>query len=217
MSAAAMPIPSRTDGNFAVPQAAQPLAFTGERMTGAISGQIEYEHLHRYCLARDYCAGLDVLDVASGEGYGAAMLAAIARTVVGVELDAESVRHAEASYYQGKDGSGVANLRFIQGDALAIPLSAHSVDVVVSFETIEHLSDISRFLDEVTRVLRPGGLLIISSPDRTVYSAPGSDPNPYHVREMTSTEFADTLADRFDHLSMIAQRPVLGSVMAAPG
>ena len=198
------------DGNFQVPQAPAPLPFTGERMTGAVSGQIEYEHLHRYCLARDYCAGRDVLDVASGEGYGTALLAAVARSAVGVELDAASVAHARASYEQ-------PGLHFEQGDALALPLPPASVDVVVSFETIEHLPDVGRFLDEIQRVLRPGGLLVISTPDRTFYSGPGSDPNPYHVLEMTGAEFRHTLGARFANLSVAAQRPVLGSVMAASG
>src|SRR5215469_18888369 len=89
---------TRTDGNFAVPCSATPLDFTGERMTSAIEGQIEFEHYHRYCLARDLCAGRDVLDVASGEGYGAAMLAGVARSVTGVEINPRSVRHAQTSY-----------------------------------------------------------------------------------------------------------------------
>lgn len=206
------PATTGTDGNFAIPQAPEPLAFTGERMTGAISGQIEYEHMHRYCLARDYCAGRDVLDVASGEGYGAALLAGVARSVVAVELDDASVRHAVASYC-----GGLSNLMFRQGDALAMPVEAASMDVVVSFETIEHLPDVGRFLDEIQRVLRPGGLLLISTPDRTVYSAAGSDPNPYHVLEMNAAEFRDTLAARFANLAVAAQRPALGSVVAAPG
>lgn len=84
--------------HIALARAAQPLPFTGERMTSAVGGQIEVEHLHRYLIARDLCRDKDVLDIASGEGYGSALLAQTARGVVGVEIDPQSVAHASASY-----------------------------------------------------------------------------------------------------------------------
>jgi GT2 family glycosyltransferase/SAM-dependent methyltransferase len=177
-------------------------------MTSAIEGQIEFEHYHRYCFARDLCDGCDVLDVASGEGYGAAMLASVARSVVGVEIDTAAVAHAQTNYR-------MPNLRFLHGDALELPLVDSSVDVVVSFETLEHLSDQTRFIHEVRRVLRPGGLFVVSTPDRAVYSAPGSDPNPYHVLELTESEFRSLLDISFAHNRVLSQRPVLGSVLAA--
>lgn len=198
----------RTDGNFRVPRPATPLAFTGERMTSAIEGQIEFEHYHRYCFTRDLCYGRDVLDVASGEGYGTALLAEVARTIVGVEIDADSVAHAQANYHG-------ENLRFLQGDALALPLPDASVDVVVCFETLEHLRSHERFMGEVRRVLRHDGLFIVSTPDRTVYSAPGSDPNPYHVLELTDPEFRTLLGSHFTHVEVMAQRPALGSLIAS--
>ena len=160
------------DGRFAVPRATISQDFTGERMTPSVTGQVAFEHYHRYCLARDLVAGRDVLDIASGEGYGAAILADVARSVVGVEIDEATVTHAIAAY-------NAPNLRYVQGDALAIPLPDASVDVVVSFETLEHLRDQNRFLLETRRVLRPNGLFIVSTPDRLVYSAPGQAPNPY--------------------------------------
>jgi GT2 family glycosyltransferase/ubiquinone/menaquinone biosynthesis C-methylase UbiE/glycosyltransferase involved in cell wall biosynthesis len=197
-----------TDGNFRVPRPATPLAFTGERMTSAAEGQIEFEHYHRYCLARDLCQGRDVLDVASGEGYGTALLAQVCRTIVGVEIDAKSVAHAEANYQAG-------NLRFLHGDALDLPLQDASVDVVVCFETLEHVASHERFIGEVRRVLRQDGLFIVSTPDRTVYSAPGSDPNPYHVLELTDPELRILLGSHFTHVEVMAQRPMLGSVVAS--
>lgn len=193
-------------GNFRVLRPDTALAFTGERMTTAVEGQIEFEHLHRYCLARDLCAGRDVLDVASGEGYGAAILAGPARSVVGVEIDPASVAHARTAY-------ALPNLRFEEGDAQKLPLPDDSVDLVVSFETLEHLDDPPAFLAEVRRVLRPGGLVIISTPDRGVYSAPGSDANPYHRVEYTPEEFAAELGRHFPQLALYRQRPVLGSAM----
>ena len=108
-----------------------PLDWTGERLTTGTSGQVEIEHLHRYFLARDLCRGLDVLDVAAGEGYGTALISQVARSVVGIEISAEAVRYATQAY------SGT-NIRFLEGDARRLPVDDACVDVVVSFETIEH-------------------------------------------------------------------------------
>ena len=126
---------------------------------------MEIEHLHRYFLARDLCRGLDVLDVAAGEGYGTALLAQVAHSVVGVDISAEAVAHA-AEAYRGP------NFRFLEGDARCLPLADASVDAVVSFETIEHLWEHNQFLAEVRRVLRPGGWLIVSSPERDSFTSP---------------------------------------------
>lgn len=197
----------KTSGNFRIPRPNQPLEFTGERMTSAVDGQIEFEHYHRYCMARDLCANFDVLDVASGEGYGAALLAHTARSVTGVEIDAATVKHAKANYIAD-------NLRFMQGDALALPLGDDSVDVVVSFETLEHVSDQELFIAEVRRVLRDGGLFIVSTPDRHVYSSLEREPNPYHVLELSCSEFTDLLEQKFTHSRILSQRPILGSVLA---
>ena len=82
---------------------ATPLEWTGERFTTATYGQVEIEHLHRYFLARDLCRGLDVMDVASGEGYGTALLAQTARSVIGVEISEEAVAHATSSYKSPND------------------------------------------------------------------------------------------------------------------
>jgi SAM-dependent methyltransferase len=186
----------------------QPLEWTGERLTTAASGQVEIEHLHRYFLARELCRGLDVLDVASGEGYGSALLAQVARSVIGVELSDDAVAHASTAYV-------APNLRFQQGDARNLPLADASVDAVVSFETIEHFYEHEQFIAEIRRVLRPGGLLIISSPEPSVYSPTGSSANPYHVRELTRAEFENLLRSVFPHLDILAQRPMLGSALIA--
>ena len=204
-----MPTNNTPDGNFRVILPGKALEFTGERMTSAIDGQIEFEHFHRYCLARDFCDGLDVLDVASGEGYGSAILSGVARSVVGVDIDAISVAHAEASY-RGQ------NLHFLQGGALNLPLDDASVDVVVSFETLEHVREHARFVAEVRRVMRPDGLFIVSTPDRTVYSARGEHFNSFHLLELAESEFASFLRSNFVNATLLRQRAILGSVIAAP-
>ena len=183
-----------------------PMAFTGERLTSEYGGQTQIEHLHRYLLAREWCRERDVLDVASGEGYGTALLAQVARSATGVEIAADAVTHATNSYTR-------ANLNFLRGDARALPLQNASCDVVVSFETIEHFAEQRQFLEEVHRVLRPGGLLVVSTPDRDNYSPPDTPPNPYHIKELTGAEFEALLRSRFAEVSILLQRPIFGSVL----
>ena len=182
------------------------LAWTGERLTGDAGRQVEIEHLHRYLYARALCRGLDVLDVAAGEGYGSALLAQTARSVVGVELDQAAVMHAQDCYVAD-------NLSFLKGDARCLPIPDASLDVVVSFETIEHFYEHDLFINEVRRVIRPGGKFIVSSPERDVYSPVGHPPNPYHVRELTRAEFERLLQRNFGYVTLLGQRPMLGSAL----
>ena len=187
-----------------------PLEWTEERLTTATAGQAEIEHLHRYFLARALCRGQDVLDVASGEGYGAALLAQTARSVIGVDVSAEAVAHAAEAYRH-------PNLRFLEGDARHLPLDAGSMDTVVSFETLDHLVEHDQFLAEVRRVLRPGGRFIVSSSERDIDSPSGSSANSSHVRELTRAEFSAVLRDTFAHVRLLGQRPMLGSVLVSEG
>ncbi|MGF6371282.1 glycosyltransferase involved in cell wall biosynthesis [Paraburkholderia sp. RAU6.4a] len=180
--------------------------FTGERYLPSVSGAIQYEHLHRYLFAAQFCAGKDVLDIASGEGYGAAMLAQVAGSVVGVDIDAGCVSAAKANYVGD-------NLRFEQGSATAMPLPDSSVDVVTSFETLEHFREHEQFMREVRRVLRPDGKLVISTPNAPVYSPTGSVPNPYHVCELNRDEFVQFLRGGFANIALYGQRASAGSLI----
>jgi GT2 family glycosyltransferase/SAM-dependent methyltransferase len=182
------------------------MPFSGERLTGAISGQVEIEHYHRYLLARDYCRDRDVLDVASGEGYGTALIAQVAKSVVGIEYDENTVLTARTSFQK-------PNLRFERGDARAMPLPDGCVDVVVSFETLEHLAEHEQFISEIRRVLRPDGLLIISTPDRDIYSSAGSPPNPFHILELTRPEFESLISRNFKNTEILLQRVLIGSAI----
>lgn len=181
------------------------MEFTGERFVPEITGEIESEHVARYVFAAGLCAGKRVLDIACGEGYGSAMLAQVAAETVGVDIDPATVDHANRIYAR-------AGLSFTVGSCDEIPAKRHAFDVVVSFETIEHIEDHARFLREVRRVLRPGGLFICSTPDTTVYLS-GKPRNPYHLKELSADEFESLLSKRFEHTAHFGQRLVSGSAI----
>jgi SAM-dependent methyltransferase len=188
--------------------AEHPEPFTGERLTTAIGGQVQIEHYHRYLFARSMIADADVIDVASGEGYGSALLAQVARSVIGIEYSSTTVRTATSNFPR-------PNLHFLQADARLLPLHDAVADFVVSFETIEHFDRQHQFVDEVRRVLRPGGSFIVSTPDRDVYSSTGAPVNPFHARELSRTEFIALLAARFRCVQILQQRPMIGSALLA--
>ena len=185
------------------------LEFTGERFLPGTEGEIAHEHWHRYAFARRFVAGRRAADIACGEGYGSALLASVAATVVGVDVDADAVAHAQAAY------AGTANLRFVEGSAAALPLADASVDAIVSFETIEHLpaADQPRMLAEFARVLAPGGVLVLSSPNRSEYSDARNYANPFHLKELDRDELARLLAPGFPVQHWYRQRRYLGSAL----
>ena len=182
------------------------MEFTGERFTTEVHGDIELEHLHRYLLACKVAAGKFVLDIASGEGYGSKMLAQTAHKVTGVDISQEAVSHAQEKYQ-------ASNLEFRLGSCSGIPLDDASVDVVVSFETIEHHDEHEAMMQEIKRVLRPDGVLVISSPDKLEFSARFGSTNAYHVKELYRDEFVKLLASHFKNLSIYGQRVVYGSAI----
>lgn len=107
------------------------LPYNGERYIPGVPGIIELEHMHRYVLAMQLAHDMHVLDVASGEGYGSHLLASVAKSIVGVDISNEAIDHATQRYKAG-------NLEFRQGSCVALPVDSNSIDLVVSFETIEH-------------------------------------------------------------------------------
>ncbi|WP_082359517.1 class I SAM-dependent methyltransferase [Bosea sp. AAP35] len=183
------------------------LPFDGERYTTAVTGRIEHEHLLRYLFARSFCGDCVVLDVASGEGYGAALLAQVARKVVGVDLSQEAVAHAQKAYAS-------SNLSFCRGTCLSLPIASNSVDVVISFETIEHIEEHELLFSEFKRVMRRDGILIISTPDKIVYSQETGYDNPFHKRELTRHEFASVIKKNFSHSLFLGQNSGSVSIMA---
>jgi len=182
------------------------LDFTGERFTPECVREIRYEHFHRYALAADWLDGLKVLDAACGEGYGSQLLAAKARKVTGIDISAAAVAHATSRY-------NLSNLEFLVADCCATPFEDNSFDCIVSFETLEHLENQEQLLAEFRRLLRPGGFLIISSPDKAIYSDRMGYENPYHVRELYKDEFENLLANEFPAVQMLGQKLGFHSVV----
>jgi len=189
------------------------LEFTGERFVPGLAGEIVHEHWHRYAFACRFAAGRRVLDVACGEGYGSALLATVAPSVLGVDIDAATVAHARAAY---ADRPG---LRFAAGSAAALDLPDASIDLVVSFETIEHLPEDLQpaMLAEIARVLAPGGLLLLSAPNRVEYSQARDYRNPFHLHEHDRAELAGLLARHFPAQRWFAQRRYFGSAIWSEG
>ena len=182
------------------------MKFTGERFIPTEQGKIRLEHYHRYAMVLNIVKGKDVLDVACGEGYGSSFMAGVARSVVGVDISDEAAQHASATYTK-------ANLMFRQGSATALDFDEASFDVVVSFETIEHLAEQAQMLAEIRRVLRPDGLLVISSPNRPVYSEESGEHNEFHVKELDFNEFDELLRVQFPTIEYFGQRMLMGSVI----
>ena len=176
------------------------MEFTGERYIPELNGEIQFEHLNRYFSCLNVVTGKEVLDIACGEGYGSSILAKLANSVVGVDIDAESISHASLKYKVQE------NLKFLEGTCSAIPLEDKSVDIVTSFETIEHHDQHDEMMRELTRVLRDDGLLIISSPNRLVYSDQAHYSNPFHVKELYYQEFVDLLNRYFQSVTIYGQR-----------
>jgi ubiquinone/menaquinone biosynthesis C-methylase UbiE len=179
------------------------MKFTGERyMPSVTNAQITYEHWHRYLFTRNYIHDKVVLDIACGEGYGAFYMAGYAKNVVGIDISDEAVAYAMSTYKK-------ENLRFMQSDAVAINIpEAAFADVIISFETIEHLSETQQqaFLDEVKRLLKPDGVLIMSTPDKLHYTDTPNYHNEYHLKEFYSAEFATFLKSRFQHTTIFNQK-----------
>ena len=181
------------------------MEFTGERFVpAAISGEIAVEHFQRYRAMRGLVQGRRVLDLACGEGYGSAILAETAQQVLGVDIDADTVAAAQQRYV-------AENLQYRRGSATEIPLPDHSVEVVISFETIEHINgeQQQQFLAEVRRVLVPEGLFVVSTPDRKIYSDDRQYHNHFHVKEFYRQEFADFLTGYFSQVQFLQQGTVV--------
>ena len=154
-------------------------------------------HVARYVFASEQLVrGCDVLDIACGAGYGTALLAVAGHRVVGVDIDLRTVIGARRS-------TGAC---FAAGSGEALPMASSSVDAVTSFETIEHLRHPDAFVAELARVIKPGGRLLLSTPN-ALQSLPGPDgpSNPFHLQEYTPDELGALLSSHFRSVALLGQ------------
>jgi SAM-dependent methyltransferase len=165
------------------------LALTGERTVPGIPEENYWFRRHEaaYLTLLHHCADARVLEAGCGEGYGAALLAESARLVVGLDYDAVTAAHVAARY---------PRVHVVRGNLAHLPLPDGAMDVVANLQVIEHLWDQAGFLAECARVLRPGGVLLVTTPNRITFS-PGRDTplNPFHTRELSGVELSELLVD----------------------
>ncbi|MFN3007287.1 class I SAM-dependent methyltransferase [Mycolicibacterium wolinskyi] len=163
------------------------LPLTGERTIPGLAEENYWFRRHEVVYQRlaDRCIDRDVLEAGCGEGYGADLIADVARNVIGLDYDEATVAHVRARYPR-------VDIR--HGNLAELPLADNSVDVVVNFQVIEHLWDQAQFVAECYRVLRPGGVFLVSTPNRITFS-PGRDTplNPFHTRELNAAELTELL------------------------
>ena len=165
-------------------------------------GLIEVEHLSRYHWAAQFAPGRRVLDVACGAGYGCALLAeAGAASVVGVDRSEGLI---EAIAPGMPDG-----VELQVGDIRSLALPDAAFDLIVCFETIEHVEDPRAALTELARVLSPDGLMVVSTPERRLT---GGD-NPHHLHELTREELESELAERFASVQLFREEAFLSSAI----
>jgi SAM-dependent methyltransferase len=183
------------------------MEFTGERFTPECVREIWYEHWARYAFAREFAAGKRVLDAACGEGFGSAMLARAAREVVGLDVSAQAVAHAQARY------GDLRNLRYVQGDCTRLDLPDASFDLVVSIETLEHVAAQEAMVAGFARVLDQDGVFIVSSPDKRTYSDVSGFRNEFHVRELYRDELLALLKTHFPQVRLYGQKLLFQSAI----
>ena len=159
------------------------------------------EHLIRYKLAGEFVKGKKILDIACGSGYGAKILADFgAEEVTAVDIDKDVIQKAKKNFPK-------ENIKYTVGDCLDTGFENKKFDIIVSFETIEHLKNQDKYLEEMKRIVKDDGLVVISTPNREIFG----NKNPYHTREFTREEFEGIIKKYFPYVRILEQRNALAS------
>jgi ubiquinone/menaquinone biosynthesis C-methylase UbiE len=187
------------------------MKFTGEQVVPAdISNRYLYlEHQARYMYAAQFVRGQSVLDLGCGTGYGSVYLALQgARQVVGIDINAEAINYADYHYQEH-------NLAYIRGNCLSVGFKNHSFDIIISFEVIEHIEKWQNYLEEVARLLKPGGYFIGSTPNKRLHSPDiEKSHNPFHVREYLFADLQQILSTYFINVRILGQSPLQGFLIS---
>ncbi|MFV8368168.1 class I SAM-dependent methyltransferase [Flavobacterium sp. LB2R40] len=176
--------------------------WTGELLETHVFSRDAIEHLHRYSIVNKYISNKIVLDIACGEGYGSNLMALTAKRVYGVYIDKEVINVATNKYTKN-------NLSYQVGSVTEIPFEDNSIDVIVSFETLEHHDKHQEMMIEIKRVLKKEGLLFLSTPDKLYYTDKANFKNEFHVKELYKVDFLKLVNQYFSQTQFFTQKYLL--------
>jgi 2-polyprenyl-3-methyl-5-hydroxy-6-metoxy-1,4-benzoquinol methylase len=174
----------------------------GERFIDdqSMGRELYLQHIGRYLFASTYACGKTVLDAACGSGFGSNMLSQKAKKVVGIDNSWDAIRYCRERYRK-------SNLSFLQMDCNRLSLPDSTFDIVVSFETLEHIQGADVFLQELSRVLKKGGMIIMSTPNRENFSLYTKGiKNQFHIKEFSEDEFTKLIGKHFELKEMLGQK-----------
>ena len=173
--------------------------FTGERVIpGQVNDDLWAEHFSRYAFAARLAGGRRALDIGCGTGYGTAELSHVSSHATGCDSAAAAIDYAQLHF---------AGPEFVRASGTALPFASASFGLITAFEVIEHLEDWPVLLQEAARVLAPGGIFLVSTPNKLYYAESRAEhgPNPFHQHEFVYAEFRDALSAAFRHQSIFLQ------------
>lgn len=178
------------------------MEYTGERFIPDSDGlEIEAEHMHRYKAISSCIKNMNILDAGCGTGYGSFLMSQYAKNVTGIDISSETVQWCNDHY------TAQQNLKFIQGSLNSLPFDDSVFDCIVIFEVIEHVEKViqDQFILEAKRILKPNGVLVMSTPNKSIYTDKSGYHNPYHISEFYSDDYKEYLYREFEFVKMFNQ------------